>query len=66
MKLPRGVSGDRLIPVLEELGYATKGLLPTPVKVPLHQTLKVGTLCAILSEVAQMRSVSIESIAELL
>jgi hypothetical protein len=33
--------------------------------VPLHNPLKTGTLHAILSEVAQMRSISIESIIDL-
>ena len=55
MKLPRGVSGDRLIHALEQLGYTRirqKGshvrLLheAAPVhsiSVPLHDPLKIGT-----------------------
>jgi len=35
-------------------------------RVPLHKPLKTGTLHGILSETAQMRSITIESIAELL
>ncbi len=34
------------------------------ITVPQHNSLKIGTLHGILSEVAQMRSISIESIAE--
>jgi hypothetical protein len=34
--------------------------------VPLHDPLKAGTLHGILSEVAQARSIAVESIAELL
>jgi hypothetical protein len=33
---------------------------------PIHKPLKTGTLHAIVSEVAQQQSVSVESIAELL
>jgi len=36
------------------------------ITVPLHQALKIGVFQGILSEVAQMRSISIESIVELL
>jgi predicted RNA binding protein YcfA (HicA-like mRNA interferase family) len=78
MKLPRGVSGDRLIRALEHLGYEAvrqKGSHvrlrhsgpPTHlITVPLHDPLKVGTLHGILSEVAQMRSIDLESLAKLL
>ncbi len=78
MKLPRGVSADRLIRALEGLGYsvirqreAMPGLRNDgppvhTITVPLHQALKTGTLHGILSEVAEMRSISVESIAELL
>jgi predicted RNA binding protein YcfA (HicA-like mRNA interferase family) len=78
MKLPRGVSGDRLVRALERLGYSVvrqkgshvrmrhDGPPVHVVTVPLHNPLKTGTLHAILSEVAQMRSVGIESIIELL
>lgn len=76
MKLPRGVSAERLIAALEHLGYGVirqKGSHvrlrhPGPpahmITVPLHNPLKTGTLHGILSEVAQMRSVSIESLSE--
>lgn len=36
------------------------------VTVTLHNPVKTGTLHAILSEVAQMRSISVESIAQFL
>jgi hypothetical protein len=36
------------------------------VTIPLHSQMKTGTLHGILSEVAQMRSVSIETLTELL
>jgi predicted RNA binding protein YcfA (HicA-like mRNA interferase family) len=76
MKLPRGVSADRVILALERLGYAVmrqKGSHvrlrhPGPpvhtITVPLHNPLKTGTLHGILSEVAQVRSITIESLAE--
>lgn len=78
MKLPRGVSADRLIRVLVRLGYSVvrqrgsharlrhSGPPSHTITIPLHNPLKVGTLHGILSEVSQMRSITIESIAELL
>jgi predicted RNA binding protein YcfA (HicA-like mRNA interferase family) len=76
--LPRGVSGDRLVRALERLGYSVirqkgshvrmrhEGPPVHVITVPLHNPLKTGTLHAILSEVAQMRSIDIETIIELL
>ena len=76
MKLPRGVSADRLIHVLEHLGYAVirqkgshvrlrhEGPPVHTITVPLHNPLKTGTLHGILSEVARMRAVTVESLAE--
>ena len=78
MKLPRGVSADRLIRALGRLGYAVirqkgshvrlrhDGPPVHSISIPLHDALKTGTLHCILSEVAQMRSVTIESISDLL
>ena len=77
MKLPRGLSADRVIRALERLGYDVirqkgshvrlrhEGPPAHTITVPLHNPLKIGTLHGILSEVAQMRSVTIESIADL-
>jgi predicted RNA binding protein YcfA (HicA-like mRNA interferase family) len=78
MKLPRGVSGDHVIRALEQLGYGVirqkgshvrlrhHGPPVHMITVPLHNPLKIGTLHDILSETAQMRSITIESIADLL
>jgi len=78
MKLPRGVSADRVIRALERLGYGVihqkgsyvrlrhKGPPVHTITVPLHNPLKTGTLQGILSEIAQMRSITIESIIDLL
>jgi predicted RNA binding protein YcfA (HicA-like mRNA interferase family) len=78
MKLPRGVSADRLIRALERLGYSVirqKGshvrlfheVAPThSISVPLHDPLKIGTFHGILVEVAQVQSISIQEILELL
>jgi predicted RNA binding protein YcfA (HicA-like mRNA interferase family) len=78
MKLPRGVSGDRLARALEHVGYGVirqKGSHlrlrhPGPpahtITIPRHNPMKVGTLHSILTEVAQMRSITIESLVELL
>jgi predicted RNA binding protein YcfA (HicA-like mRNA interferase family) len=76
MKLPRGVSADRVIHALEHLGYEVfrqkgshvrlrhEGPPVHTITVPLHDQLKTGTLHGILSEVAQMRSITIESLTE--
>jgi predicted RNA binding protein YcfA (HicA-like mRNA interferase family) len=78
MKLPRGVSGDRLVRVLERLGYGVirqkgshvrlrhEGPPVHAITVPLHNPIKTGTVHGILSEVAQMRSTDIETIIEML
>jgi predicted RNA binding protein YcfA (HicA-like mRNA interferase family) len=78
MKLPRGVSADRVIRALERLGYAVvrqkgshvrmrhDGPPVHAITVPLHNPLKTGTLHGILSEIAEKRSITIESIADLL
>ncbi|MBZ2184515.1 MAG: type II toxin-antitoxin system HicA family toxin [Bryobacter sp.] len=56
MKLPRGVSGDRLIRALQQVGYRLVrqsgshirlehvGPPPHGITVPLHNPLKTGTL----------------------
>jgi Predicted periplasmic or secreted lipoprotein len=78
MKLPRGVSADRVIRALERLGYEVirqkgshvrmrhEGPPAHTITVPLHNPLKIGMLHGILSEVAQMRSIPIESLTDLL
>jgi len=78
MKLPRAVAADRLIRALEHLGYEAvrqrgshvrlrhAGPPAHTVTVPMHNPLKTGTLHGILSEVVRMRSVSLESVIELL
>ena len=78
MKLPRGVRADRLIRALDHLGYRVvrqkgshvrlrhEGSPAHVVTVPLHNPLKTGTLHGILSEVSQARSVTVDSIVELL
>lgn len=74
MKLPRGVSGDRLVRVLEQLGYTVIRIKGSHVRlfhlgppahsisVPLHNPLKIGTFRGILADVAQARSLSIQDI----
>lgn len=78
MKLPRGVSAERLIRALERLGYEVIRQKGSHVRlrheeppahmitIPLHNSLKTGTLHGILVEVAQRRSISIESLVEMI
>ena len=78
MKLPRDISAHRLVRILETLGYRVvrqrgshvrlhcDGLPAHIVTVPMHDPVKVGTLHGILSEVASMRSVSLDSLVSLL
>ena len=68
MRLPRGVSGDRVIHAPERLGYGVirqkgshvrlrhEGPPVHSITVPLHHPFKTGTLSGILSEVAGERS----------
>lgn len=78
MKLPRGVSADRLIRAPEHVGYEVvrqkgsyvslrrEGPPAHTITVPLHNPLKTGALHGILAEVALTRSITVESLAELL
>ena len=78
MKMPRDVPAERLVRVIERLGYRAvrqkgshlrlrhEGPPVHLITVPLHSPLKTGTLHAILAEVAHMRSLTVEAIAELL
>ena len=78
MKLPRGVSADCLVRMLERLGYEVLRQKGSHIRlrhagppvhlitVPKHDPLKTGTLHGILSEVALMRATTIEAISELL
>jgi predicted RNA binding protein YcfA (HicA-like mRNA interferase family) len=78
MKLPSDVSADRLIRVLQHLGYQVvrqkgshirlrhDGATTHSVSVPNHNPLKKGTLHGILADVARARSILIEEIIELL
>jgi len=43
-----------------------EGPPPHMITIPLHSPLKPGTLHGVLSEVAQMRSIAIETLLELL
>jgi predicted RNA binding protein YcfA (HicA-like mRNA interferase family) len=76
MRLPRDVAADRLLRVLEGLGYQIvrqrgshvrlthPGAPEHSISVPRHGHLKTGTLHAILTEVSAMRSISIETLTE--
>ncbi len=78
MKLPRSVSGERLISALGKLGYKRlrqkgshvrlrhDGPPPHSVTVPLHDPMKAGTLHGIVSEVSLMRPMALEDILKLL
>lgn len=64
MKLPRNLSGTQLINALQQLGYQTMRQSGSHVRltslqpkehhltVPLHDPLRIGTLAAILADVA--------------
>ena len=78
MKLPRGVSGERLVRALEQLGYSVirqkgshtrmrhEGLRFIRSLFRPHNPLKTGTLHGILSEVAQTRSMTVDALAAIL
>ncbi|MDC8444489.1 MAG: type II toxin-antitoxin system HicA family toxin [Nitrosomonas sp.] len=72
MKLPRSVSGARLIKALNRLGYGITRQVgshirlecqfpkPHHLTVPMHDPLRIGTLASILNEVARHHSISKE------
>jgi predicted RNA binding protein YcfA (HicA-like mRNA interferase family) len=78
MKLPRGVSSERVIRVLEHLGYREirqrgshvrlryDGPPAHSITVPVHDPLKTGTLQGILAEVSVMRGISMDALIEML
>ena len=78
MRLSRGVSAERVIRALERLGYEVirqKGSHvrlrdPGPpahmTTIPRYDPLKTGTLHGILSEVTEMRSVTMDTLVQLL
>lgn len=78
MKFPRDVDARDLIKALERIGYRVvrqsgshvrlQSPEPAPhaLTVPQHAPLRVGTLAAILSDVAEHRRVSRDALIELL
>ena len=78
MKLPRDIGGDRLVRVLQDLGYVVvrqKGshvrlTHPGPpqahVAVPMHRQIKIGTLHDVLQTVCEQRSLSFQELVGLL
>ncbi len=74
MKLPRNLTGAQLIKALEKLGYQPTRqtgshvrLTSQPPKehhltVPLHDPLRIGTLAAILAEVASHHGITREEL----
>lgn len=70
MRLPRGLSGDQLAKALSKLGYeptrqagshlrlTTRRSGQHHVTIPRHRSLSVGTLAAVLKEVASHLGVS--------
>ena len=76
-RLP-SVSGERLVRALKRAGFIQlrqkgshvrlrhPGMPAHNISVPLHNPLKTGTLHGILSEVARMRSLTVEFLAETL
>ena len=76
MKLPRDMDAPELIKALQRIGYRvvrqsgshirlqTDGHEPHALTIPNHSPLKLGTLAAILSEVAARRGQSKEALLE--
>jgi predicted RNA binding protein YcfA (HicA-like mRNA interferase family) len=74
MKMPRNLSGTELITALEKLGYLKTRQAGSHVRlltsesgehhltVPLHDPLRVGTLSAILADVAQHHAMTREEL----
>lgn len=76
MKLPRDLSGDELAKVLGQLGYqvtrqtgshlrlTTTEPQEHHVTIPRHASLRLGTLSAILRDVANQQGVTKEELAD--
>ncbi|PSJ71556.1 hypothetical protein C7N43_38710 [Sphingobacteriales bacterium UPWRP_1] len=78
MKIPRNVKGDQLAQTLQQLGYVLTRQtgshlrLTTQVNgqhhitIPLHNPISIGTLSAILTDIADHHSLSKEELVLLL
>ena len=78
MRLPRDISGRELVRALESLGYrvtrqsgshirlTTEDPSEHHVTIPDHASLRVGTLSAIVNDVAAHAKLSRDRVAELL
>ncbi len=78
MKLPRDMDAPELIKALQRIGYQvvrqsgshirlqTEQPKPHALTVPKHSPLKLGTLSAILSDIAQPRDMSKDELLRLL
>jgi len=71
MKLPRDISGPRLVKSLEVLGYeptrqSGSHVRVTTIKngVPNHETLRIGTLAGILKDVSEHFEISRDELVE--
>lgn len=76
MKLPRNLSGDELIKKLKKLGYEPTRQLGSHIRItteekgihhitiPAHKPLKVGTLSAILKDIASHFKITREELIE--
>ncbi|AEH51367.1 type II toxin-antitoxin system HicA family toxin [Pseudothermotoga thermarum] len=78
MKVPRDLSGEELVKVLEQLGYVITRQSGSHIRltykssekihhltIPNHKTLKVGIVNSILKEVARELNLSIDEIKKL-
>lgn len=77
MKLPRDVTGIQLAKALEKLGYQVTRQTGSHIRVsthnpqhhltiPAHVPLKVGTLAAILSDIASHHKLTRDNLLEIL
>ena len=76
MKLPRDVSGQELIRALRRFGYEWERQRGSHVRlttmvdgehheaIPMHGSIRVGTLATILSSVAEHHGLSVEELRE--
>ena len=76
MKLPRNLTGAQLIKALEQLGYQSTRQAGSHIRltcqfpkthhltVPLHDPLRIGTLAAILADVATHHSMTKDALTQ--
>lgn len=79
MKIPRDISGERLLSVLIDLGYVIKNRKGSHLRlkittsqgehgitIPMHTSIKIGTLYSIIKDISENTNLTKEEIINLI